>query len=102
MGASTFKKGSVNSVIEVLLEEPRFTSHGRRRLGELASPIGNGRNTPVKNSLNRMATVVDSIQQKPKRIRIRSPRLLKALERIAERVQLSFLTSGTASLVGTI
>ncbi|CAN9363871.1 unnamed protein product [Alternaria alternata] len=92
IGSSAFKKGAINSVIEVLLEEPRVSIKTRYR-----------KRSSVQNDANRTspsrAMSIPIVRQNPKRIRIRSAKLLKTLEHIAESVGFSFLTSGTTSLV---
>lgn len=88
IGSSGFKKGSFNSVIEVLLDEPRISIPARYRKSSVL--YADSRSPPRKMPI---------VRQNPRRVRIRSPKLLKALEGIAEQAGHSFLTSGTVSLV---
>lgn len=91
---SDFQKKSTNSVLEVLLEEPRISVRSRVRKSSLAvngSLDGNGHSKSTPNS--------PVIHQNPKRIRIRSPKLLAALETAAQTSGHSFITSGTSSIV---
>lgn len=91
-GGLNFKKGELNSVIEVLLDEPRISVPSRYR-----------KNSVISTDSGRGSSLVElaMVQQNPKRIRIRSSALLKILETVAESAGHSFLTSGTVSLVGT-
>lgn len=90
VGSSGFKKGSSNSVIELLLEEPRVSIRTRYRKN---SSVSNGRG-PLSPSRS-----FPIVRQNPKSIRIRSAKLLKRLEGVSEGQGYSFLTSGTVSLV---
>lgn len=90
MRGSNFKKGLVNAVIEVLLEEPQIDLRGR----ETKQVASSNALTAVP-----VITEVPIIRHNVKRVRLRSPKLLKLLENIAESVGRSFLTSGTPSLV---
>ena len=95
VGSSAFKKGGINSVIEVLLEEPRISINSRSRKRSSVQ-AGLGRTSPSR------ALTIPTVRQNPKRIRIRSSKLLKTLEHLAESVGFSFLTSGTTSLVSPL
>ena len=87
---SDFKKNSTNSVLEVLLEEPRVSIRGRLR-----------KTSTIPNNCSNTAVKRDSpiIHQNPHRVRIRSSKLLKVLESVAEIAGYSFITSGTSSIV---
>ena len=87
---SDFTKRSSNAVIEVLLEEPRVSIRGRQRK---ASTVCDG---SIKHTI---ALETPVIRQRPKRIRIQSPKLLTTLELIAQSVGQSFLSSGPSSCV---
>lgn len=86
-----FMKRSANAVVEVLLEEPRVSIRTRQRK---ASSIGE-----AKGQDGAKFETPPIVRQNPKRIRIRSPKLLRTLELIAQSIGQSFLTGGTASLV---
>jgi len=88
---SDFKKKSANSVLEVLLEEPRVSIRSRLRKSSVAgySPLG--------RSIHSRASPI--IRQNPKRIRVSSSKLLKVLGSIAEDTGHSFITIGTSSIV---
>jgi len=87
--ASDFKKKSTNSVLEVLLEEPSVRIGSRLRKSSLA-----GNNAPDAHTRGPVV-----IRQNPKRIRIRSAKLLRALSSVADTAGHTFITSGTSSIV---
>ncbi|RDL36239.1 Uncharacterized protein BP5553_06851 [Venustampulla echinocandica] len=87
---SDFKNKTTNSVLEVLLEEPRVSIRGRVRKTSLAGcdavdRHGRSNSFPI-------------IRQNPTRIRIHSQKLLKVLESIAQTAGRSFVTSGTSAI----
>lgn len=97
LAGSDFKRKSTNSVLEILLEQPRVSLRGSRLRGsQVTHPPG---------SLAQSSTCSDSsrgipiIRQIPKRIRLRSSKLLGVLEKLAEQNGGSFLTGGSQSIV---
>ncbi|KAL9625358.1 MAG: hypothetical protein Q9160_000421, partial [Pyrenula sp. 1 TL-2023] len=98
VGSSDFRKRSTNSVLEVLLEEPRLLLRGgRTRKSSVAlNSLGSYSQGDIGAEFTKNVPV---LRQNPKRIRIRSSKLLKVLEKLAEANNRSFITTDSPSIV---